>query len=78
MNITSVMNGEVIAVNERLYENLDVLNRDPYKQGWLIKLATNEVHVFDQLLSATEYEMHIRKLESSTTEKHHTKGKRRK
>ena len=46
------MEGEVIAVNERLYENLDILSNDPYVHGWLIKFKTKERHVIDELLSA--------------------------
>lgn len=78
IDITSTISGEVIAVNERLYENLDILNRDPYKQGWFIKFVTNESHLLNQLLSAQEYEMHIRKSRSAAIEKQHIKGKRRK
>ncbi len=60
-DITAPLAGEVIAVNERLYENLDTLSRDPYKQGWLIKFVTNEAHIIDRLLSAQEYVAHITK-----------------
>lgn len=59
LDITAPLAGEVIAVNERLYENLDTLSRDPYKQGWLIKFVTNEAHIIDRLLSAQEYVAHV-------------------
>ena len=55
------MEGEVIAVNERLFENLDILSNDPYVHGWLIKFKTKERHVIDELLSAQEYAAHISK-----------------
>jgi len=61
IDITSPIAGEVIAVNEKLYENLDALSRDPYKQGWLVKFVTNEVHLFDKLLNAQAYEAHVTK-----------------
>ncbi|MCF6158271.1 MAG: glycine cleavage system protein GcvH [wastewater metagenome] len=77
VDITSPISGEVVAVNERLYENLDILNRDPYKQGWLIKFATPEITFLDQLMSAQEYKTYINKHESSIP-KYHARGKRRK
>lgn len=84
LDITSPMAGEVIAVNERLYENLSILNNDPYKQGWLIKFVTAETHILNELLNAGEYARHISKLQSATPEKQRRrhaktmKGKRRK
>lgn len=85
IDITSPMAGEVIAVNERLYENLTTLNSDPYKHGWLIKFVTTETHLLNELLNAKEYATHINKLQSIATpvkqRKRHAKiikGKRRK
>lgn len=60
-DLTSPISGEVIAVNERLYDNLDTLSKDPYKQGWLIKFVTNEAHLIDKLLNAQAYEAHVTK-----------------
>lgn len=62
IDITSPMEGEVIAVNERLFENLDILSNDPYVHGWLIKFVTKEHHLLSELLSAQEYASHISKL----------------
>ncbi|MEP9411645.1 MAG: glycine cleavage system protein GcvH [Candidatus Brocadia sp.] len=84
IDITSPMAGEVIAVNERLYDNLTILNNDPYKQGWLIKFVTTETHILSELLDAEEYTKHISKLKATIQEKQrkrHTKlmkGKRKK
>ncbi|MFN3532050.1 MAG: glycine cleavage system protein H [Candidatus Brocadia sp.] len=84
LDITSPMSGEVIAVNERLYENLSILNNDPYEQGWLIKFVTAETHILNELLNAGEYTRHISKLQATTPEKQRRrhaktmKGKRRK
>ena len=61
IDITSPMAGEVIAVNERLFENLDILSNDPYVHGWLIKFVTPERHLLDELLNAQEYATHISK-----------------
>ncbi len=62
IDITSPMAGEIIAVNERLYENLNILSKDPFSHGWLIKFVTKEIQLLSELLSATEYETYIDKL----------------
>lgn len=69
LDITSPLDGEVIAVNERLFENLDILSNDPYGHGWLIKFVTNERHLLDKLLSAQEYIKHINKLQPAPPSK---------
>lgn len=66
LDITSPISGEVIAVNERLFENLDILSYDPYKHGWLIKFITAESHLLDELMSAQQYMVHISKSQPIT------------
>ena len=84
LDITSPMEGEIIAVNERLYENLNTLTDDPYNHGWLIKFVTKETHILKKLLSAKEYLAHLGKAQHSfplKQRKRHAKtkiGKRRK
>ncbi len=44
---------EVIAINENLDSNWEVINKDPYKDGWLVRVKINEEA--KDLLSASEY-----------------------
>ncbi|HHT9129688.1 MAG TPA: glycine cleavage system protein H [Candidatus Brocadiaceae bacterium] len=67
IDITSPLSGEVISVNERLYENLGTLSEDPYSHGWLIKFVSTENHLLDELMNAEEYTTHITKLQPSVT-----------
>ena len=39
----SPVNGEVIAVNEEIIESPDLLNQDPYKKGWLLKVRASRM-----------------------------------
>ena len=49
------VSGEVLEVNPALEESPDVVNKDPYGKGWMIKLKiTNPAEVND-LLSAEAY-----------------------
>lgn len=48
--------GEVIAVNEALEEEPEIVNSDPYNDGWFYKLQPQEVSELGSLLSAADYD----------------------
>jgi glycine cleavage system H protein len=83
LDITSPVSGKVIAANERLIENLDLLSKDPYKKGWLIKFVALEPCPDDELMNAEEYAKHLTKLHPPSTKKRRkprpkiVKGKRK-
>ena len=37
-DLYSPVDGEVIAVNNKLPDNLGVLNKDPFNEGWMVKI----------------------------------------
>ncbi len=50
----SPVDGEVIAVNDALTDNLETLNEDPYGEGWVIKVkVTDEGHLAKLMDQAT-------------------------
>jgi glycine cleavage system H protein len=51
----SPVSGEVIAANTTIADTTDVLNTDPYGEGWLIKVRMSKPEELNELLSATEY-----------------------
>lgn len=50
------VSGEVIEVNEALSDNPEVVNKDPYGEGWMIKVKIADEAELDALLSAAEYQ----------------------
>ena len=48
--------GEVIEINSRLEENPELVNSDPYGDGWIVKIQINSVSESEELLSNLEYE----------------------
>jgi len=50
------VSGTVIAVNEDLPESPEVVNEDPYGDGWLIKIRISDETDFEDLLDSAEYE----------------------
>lgn len=47
--------GEITELNERLEDEPELINSDPYGDGWMIKIKVSEASQFDELLSAEAY-----------------------
>jgi glycine cleavage system H protein len=50
------INGEVLSFNEKLEGEPELINTDPYGEGWVIKIAISDVTELDELLDASEYQ----------------------
>jgi len=53
------LTGEVAEINEALESDPSLVNKDPYGDGWMIKLRIRSRSDLDQLLSADDYQQHI-------------------
>jgi glycine cleavage system H protein len=51
--------GEVVEVNEALREKPELVNTDPYGDGWMIRVRMSDPTEVDELMSAEEYEEYI-------------------
>lgn len=49
------VSGEVIEVNPKLEEAPEMLNQDPYGEGWMIKIKMADANEADNLMDATKY-----------------------
>ena len=47
--------GEVLEVNEKLEDTPEVVNKDPYGDGWLIKIKLTDASQVEELLSPEKY-----------------------
>jgi glycine cleavage system H protein len=51
--------GEVVEVNPAIEADPGVVNRDPYGEGWMIKLHLRNPGELEQLLTAADYTQHV-------------------
>ncbi len=51
--------GEVIEFNEALEDEPELINKDPYGKGWIIKLKVKDPASVDELLDAESYKKYI-------------------
>lgn len=49
------VDGEIIEVNEALEDNPELVNEDPYGEGWMVKIKITDSSQVEALLSADEY-----------------------
>ena len=52
--------GEVLAVNEELAAHPELVNSDPYGQGWMLLVEISDPSQLDTLLTAEQYEAYLR------------------
>lgn len=49
------ISGEVVEVNPKLEDSPEVVNKDPYGDGWLIKVKFSDNSEIEDLLDASKY-----------------------
>jgi glycine cleavage system H protein len=55
------MVGSIAEVNEKLAEHPELVNTDPFGEGWLIKLAVTDVE--HELMGGSDYEAYLKEEE---------------
>jgi glycine cleavage system H protein len=55
----SPVNGEVIAINDKLETDPSPVSKDPYGAGWMVKVKVEEGATLDKLLTAEKYQEQI-------------------
>jgi len=49
------VSGEILEVNPALEESPDVINKDPYGKGWMVKIKINNPSEVNDLLTSEKY-----------------------
>lgn len=63
-DLISPLTGEVIAVNDLVLNNIDLLSTDTYEDGWLIRIRMDDPSELDSLITSAEYEELIKSEEA--------------
>ena len=50
------VSGEVVEINETLADKPELVNTDPYGDGWMIRIRISDPTELDDLMNAEEYE----------------------
>ena len=55
-DLYSPIAGEVVEVNRSVENEPDIINKNPYGEGWIIKIKAKRIEDLDSLLTAKQYE----------------------
>ncbi len=54
-DVISPLSGEILAVNESAGTNPELINTDPYGEGWMVKVKLSDPSEVESLLDAAAY-----------------------
>ena len=49
------INGEVLEFNKNLEDNPELINSDPYGEGWIIRVSVSNADELEELLNSEDY-----------------------
>jgi glycine cleavage system H protein len=55
-DVVAPLSGEIVAVNEKLSDQPETVNEDPYGDGWLIRVRLTSSSETEALMDASQYE----------------------
>jgi len=58
-DVYSPISGEIMAANEMLTDTPELVNNDPYGEGWIMRLKPADGLEIEQLMDADAYTAHI-------------------
>jgi glycine cleavage system H protein len=58
-DVVSPLSGEVLEVNQKAVDEPEVVNEDPYGDGWLIRVRMSDPGEVGQLLDMDAYKAHV-------------------
>ncbi len=61
-DLIAPLSGEVIEVNEALNDDPSILNKDPYGEGWIVKVKLSNPDEAKELMSAEEYRKYLEEI----------------
>lgn len=50
------VSGTVLEVNAKLNADPELVNKDPYKEGWIVKISLSDLSQVESLMTAEEYQ----------------------
>ena len=53
------LTGKILEINKKLDTNPELVNSDPYGDGWMVKMEISDASQVEELLSSSDYETQI-------------------
>ena len=59
-DLNMAIGGEIVEVNEKIKNTPELVNRDPYGEGWIVKVKMDNADEYGELLTADDYKKLIK------------------
>ena len=63
--IKAPADGKVLEAHEDLEDNLELVNEDPYGEGWIVKIEINDPAQTEDLMDAEGYRKYVAEIEAA-------------
>ena len=54
-DVYAPLSGEVIEINEKLFDEPEIVNSSPFEDGWFFKIKLEDTSAFEDLMTEEEY-----------------------
>jgi len=58
-DVVAPLSGEVLEINQKAVDEPEIVNEDPYGDGWLIRIRMSESSEVDSLMDPEAYRAHV-------------------
>jgi glycine cleavage system H protein len=58
-DVIAALSGDVLEVNQKAADEPEIVNEDPYGEGWLIRIRLTDRSESDSLMDAAAYKAHV-------------------
>jgi glycine cleavage system H protein len=58
-DVVAPLSGEVLEVNQKAVDEPEIVNEDPYGEGWLLRIRVADAAEVDGLMDAEAYRAHV-------------------
>lgn len=59
-DIYAPLSGKIVAANIKLQDNPEIINQDPYGNGWICKVKIADLSEMKDLMGPSQYEEHLK------------------
>ncbi len=67
-DVYAPVSGEIVEVNEKLLDSPELMNNEPYGEGWIVKIKVKDKNELNKLLKPEEYAKKIEEREEEEKE----------
>jgi len=62
IDLFSPLTGEIVEINQELLDSPEVMNEDPYQDGWIIRIDVSSSTEYYELLTSEEYDEYLKEI----------------